>query len=646
MRMFRFAGAAYVCAFALGCGGAKPVSVSVPTAAPVAAAPPELAPLSPVSAPSELFALARVANAAKIMDTGIGWSGLPMDWRSMLRKNAPGVEDVLVMSAPVDFTAMLDPAAGEEPRVLWAVAFGVTGTDAAANFFRQAGLRVTPDVSGAYRVRVGKSLECVIVRALGAAPARVVCSDSAGSTDALSPYMSRGLPSETFGTAEIHAHVLAEPFRHRYGPQLALVRTVGVPFALRELSLDEPKFDRPLRDVLYSLADEVIALAYDLDQIDVEASFSADGNAADASFTMALSGQRSFWGQTMARAAGHGAPAPETFWKLPSDVTSASYNGYSDPDHVRGIVASLRELGDGYLAYQTLPEARRTPLMEAFEQMMTTSAHSAYGSLPIEPGPAAAPNTSASVRESVRVALGSHLFVVDQSGDKFMQFVSEIVKSISDRALRAHLVKTKVARADQLPTARERAPKNAKGLPPGSRAYEFVIPGALFPDLGSSLALASLAAKPSAHVAHGEKPGAPITAVLVAAPDGPLTWFGFGTDESALVTRLAAEKAGTAKTLATRDGLGALKTDAALSGGFSSFAAVIAGLGQSFGGALPLGSSASLTRLPHKGETPMVWHMNSDATGPRVTATTHVPKELVEDIVALSASQIAAGIAK
>src|SRR5262249_37157122 len=149
-------------------------------------------------------------------------------------------------------------------------------------------------------------------------------------------------------------HVAAEPFRRRYGSEIALVRTMGVPFLLRELELGHPKFDRALRDAMYGVADEVIALAKDVDRIDLDASLSPREDAIDTRMTIAMNGQQSWTAQGIVRASGAAAAAPDFFWQLPKDATAASYSVYADPEHARGLSAALGQLLDGYLDYQEL----------------------------------------------------------------------------------------------------------------------------------------------------------------------------------------------------------------------------------------------------------------------------------------------------
>ena len=166
------------CALGLlvSCGGGKQEPAQAPVAAVEAPRPEALPPLAQVPPPAELFAVARVPNAAKTADTGAAWSGLPANWRSMLDKAVPGLSQAARLDAPLDLAAMLDPASVEAPRVLWAFSVGAPSTDVAAAFLRSQGARVTQQAAGAYRAEVGNGFVCLVVRSLGASPARVVCS--------------------------------------------------------------------------------------------------------------------------------------------------------------------------------------------------------------------------------------------------------------------------------------------------------------------------------------------------------------------------------------------------------------------------------------------------------------------------------------
>lgn len=633
--------AAFASAIALvtGCGGPSAPVASPKAVVPVS--PPAVveAPLTQVAPPPELFAVARFANPARAMDTAVRWASLPLDWRGLIAREVPGLERVLAFDAPVDVIAVLDPAAKLEPRVNWAFSAGVSSPDAAANFFREQGRTVTRDTVGSYRMH-DSDLDCVAIRALGTAPARVVCSDDANAVDALAPYMARGLPTESFGPAEIHAHVVAEPFQRRYGAQIALLRTVGVPFALRELELDSPAFDRALRDALYGLSDEVIALAVDANRIDLDATVTPDGTGLDVSTSFAFSGQKSWTASTFALAAPHAAAAPDFFWKLPEDATAASFSVYSDPTRMAGVAESVRALLDGWLAFEKMSEPRRAALTDAVGQAFTISAKSAYATFPVAPNKTPVVTDADRTRDAARVQIGSHLFALDNGGDHLTNVAAELVKALSDPGFRAHLVKTGVVSADELPKALARAPKSAKGLPKGSKVFELDLPGVWFsPDFHPPM-LQTAAAPKHARPKAPKSTTRALPFLLAVVPDGSLTWFSIGTDETETLERIVLVRAGGAATLANREGLGTLRTDPVLSGGFSSLAAGLASfMSPGAPKSLELDENA-LNRLPHKGETPILIHVGVDAHGPKVTAAARLPQPVIEDVVALASSQL------
>ncbi|HVU05758.1 MAG TPA: hypothetical protein VHE30_28610 [Polyangiaceae bacterium] len=623
------------------CGGSKPEAV-VPTApAGTGQSGPILeAPLTPVAAPPELFAVARIQNAARATDTGVAWSGLPLDWRKLVAKEVPGLDGVVLYDAPVDFAAMLDPSSGEEPNVYWAVSFGARSVSALVEFLRSQGGAATADGGGGYHVKVDPKVTCVVSRALGTAAARGVCSDDPAGVDALAPYMTRGLPTETLAGGDLHVHVVAEPFRRRYGSQLALVRTVGVPFALRELQVDHPKLDRSLRDVLYGLADEVIALAYDLDRVDMDMGFSP-GDMAEMSFTLGFLGKRSWTAQGIADAAAKPDVAPDTFWKLPADATSASYNTYADSARARVVAGALRELADGFLDYEGVPEKRRIPLVDALERALGVGATAVQATYSSPEGKTKESTDSRLVKDTI----GDHVLVFDGGGAEFSTLISELVKTMSDATVRSHLGKSKAFKDVPLPTARERAPKFGKGLPKGSRAWEVDIDVPEHDALDGALAdvVQGPVAKKSA-----KKKTERLPIFIVASPVDRKTFFGVGTDEAFVESKLAEAIAGTGSTLATRDGLAPLRTDRVLTGGFSSLSAVagrvLAAVLSSHG--KDAGSEQVLATLPHRGTTPMLFRGVAGSTGPKLTFGMQLPRAVVEDIVALGASQAASALAK
>ncbi len=83
----------------LGCGGKPPAKTGGEGAGAGGAGAQTLAEgpapdLSPVAAPADLFVVGRLKNPAGMVDTVASWARLPVDWRGMLSKQEPGIDQV------------------------------------------------------------------------------------------------------------------------------------------------------------------------------------------------------------------------------------------------------------------------------------------------------------------------------------------------------------------------------------------------------------------------------------------------------------------------------------------------------------------------------------------------------------------------
>ena len=120
--------------------------------------------------------------------------------------------------------------------------------------------------SGLYRVgskNVG-DLTCVVTRAAGTAPARLVCGRHDKDVLALAPYMARNLPMGAPPTSDVHAEVRWRPIEARYVGRLRLLLNFLPEFARSE-GIQEPRFDAALVDAATGLAVEASDLAAELD---------------------------------------------------------------------------------------------------------------------------------------------------------------------------------------------------------------------------------------------------------------------------------------------------------------------------------------------------------------------------------------------
>lgn len=621
---------------------------SKPAAVPIAPEPKrtpiqQIEPLTEVAAPADLVLVGRINAPSRIVDTVTTWAGFPFDWRTLVAKEMPGVDQVVVMDAPLDVAAMLDSAPSIEPRVHVAFSVGVSSVDQAVSFFREhADVTRRPKT----RIRLGQ-LSCVVERAFGAAPARLICGGEDEDADALAPYMARGLPKQTFGDADLHIHFDAAPIKRRFGAQLTMLKTAGVPFIMKELAVDNAAFDTALRDVLYDGVEEVIDVINDLDRAAVNITVDAQHDVVNATASMKFNGQKSWVAQTLVAAAAKSGPPPEAFWSLPKDSLAATFSLYADSNRFEKPVTAVANLLAGWLEYMGAPEKQRKSLVEASKRAMLAYGPSFYAELPPPPLTTNETDEKRQAREELRRAIGQHLLAIDSDAAPFKAFLSAGVTMFSDKAFRARLAKEKMFEKRPVPTLRQRQGKLAKGLPADTAVFEIEIP---------TEPVAAEPAKQTAGKAAGKKaaPKKPVAvevvrAVIIVVPDGHRTWILAGTDEPALYARLAAVRAGSGESLKNAAGLEPLRSAKAVSGGFMTLASFIDSLSSPFDDAKKLGPAYKrnvqlgqvMAAMPHRGLAPMPYLFTADSNGPVVAASLQLPKLVIVDIAAGAAAGLA-----
>lgn len=618
---------------AIGCGGS---TTQTQPAAPeggggagnLAGVPAGTPDLSPVAAPAELVVVGRLNNPAKIVDTIAGWSKLPVDWRQLLAREEPGLERVVYLDAPVEFAVALDPnGSGQFPQPLAVVSVGLTSLQGAVDFARQKGEPVRQVRAGIYRVGSGGD-SCALAASAGKAPARLVCGERPEDVDGLLPYMTRGLPNQQLGSADFHVELRAEPIRQRHGRELRQLKLLA-PFAVRDFSLDNARFDRALKDAAHGVAEELIALAEDLDTMVIDASIR--GDAIESNWTLRFRSSGSWSAQTLA-AAGQRSGAPsENFWKLPGDADSASFAVGMDPKRYEAIRRTLAELLDGWLEHERVPRKVRDDLVDLVEEAFKTEGASAYasGSLPFVAG---GKSDADMARQAARATVGWHVMAIQDKPETYKKYLGNVVRSYNDPQFRKLLETRLHVKPKELPKL---ATRGARGLPAGSTVYELSIPPELF-DGGP----------PPAGV-RKPPPGKPIAFVLVVVPQGQTTWLGLSADEKVLTEKLnLALKGAAEKSLASRPGLASLKTTSAVSGGFFSIASFLGGMQTWFARGDGGDPEQIFAAMPHRGRTAITHLAVVKREGKGVTAQwkIQIPKGVIEDAAAAGPALAAGGM--
>lgn len=621
-----------------GCGGTPPAAsptgkpagtVVMPEGQVSGKAPPDL---SPVAAPAELFGVGRLKNPGGLVDRGLAWAGLPIDWRALLQKKDPEMARVLAPNVPIDFALALDPSStSDEPKPMFAIAVPLNSVDGALDVSRKRGWSVRMIKPGVYRV-TNDDDDCAVAAAVGPAPARLVCGDSAANVDALLPYLTRGLPNEKFADSDLHVELRAAPFQKRYAHQLRRLKMLAVPFVLNKLQLDNPAFDRALADAVHGVADEALALAEDLDEISVDAWMRDDPQVIDAKASLRFKADSSWTAQTLLDSATRASAPQEAFWRLPGDATTATYGVTPNPKRFTAIQHTISEMLDGYLAHENVPRRTRDQLVDLTDQLFTMegAAVSGHGPVPSTITDYEKASRAARARDAVRASLGWYVVGIDEKPDRYRKFFGELTRAYNDPQIQKMLKK---ADAKAVPKLRTRGARGA-GLAPGSTAYELKIPGELF--AGHSWEEPGAKKKPKA-----AEP--PLSIVLIVMPDGNRTWVGFSTDEAVLASKLAAvRKPNDPKSLASREGLAQLKSAKAISGGFMSLGALASSA--SALRKLHIDGSKVLATLPHKGETPITYTLSvSRDHGVSLDYSVRVPRAVVEDIAAAATAVQGAG---
>jgi hypothetical protein len=587
--------------------------------------------LSPVAAPSDLFLVGRLKNPAATMDVASSWAKLPMDWRRELTKAEPGVDQVLHWDAPVEVAAALDPSGrGDVPQPFAVVSVGLRGLQPALDMVRRGGESVRQVRAGVYRVGRG-SPSCAMAASVGTAPARLVCGDREEDVDALLPYVTRGLPTENLGNADVRIEVRAEPWRKRYAAELRQAKTLATPFVLRKMSLDDARFDRPLADAVHALTDEALAVVEDIDILRLDATINKGRGTAEASFFAKFRGSNSWVVSSLAETSARASTAPDAFFRLPKDATAASYTVGADPKRAEPIRRNLAELLDGFLAHAKVPKRLRDQTVALLDESWTTQSGSVYARGEIPVAARKSEKSSDLQREQMRTGLGWHIAAVDEPLKKYKTYFDRIVKLYGDRELRKLVEKEAHIKPKEWPKVRARG---GKGLPAGSVVYELTVPGEMFMDYPDGGGPA--------------KPGKPLAAVLILMPDGDRTWFGVSADEKHLIDRLnAAKKADGASTLASREGLAQMKSNKAVSQGFLTLMTVLGSVRSGMMGFAGRSNDAHsglrakeiermFNAMPHHGETPMLTSfMVTKGSAPTLSWSMTVPKAVFTDLGAL-----------
>lgn len=589
-------------------------------------------PLEKVPAPAELFAIARVANPADLVDTVSGWIHIPIPLDVALEKELPSLRKQIALNAPIEVAASLDPDTAGNAMPLFAVSIPLKDYAAAVSSLRERGIGVERINRDMVSAALPGNQSCVVSRANGPVSARLICGEGHW-VDVLAPYMARTLPLEPLTPASVYMEIKAKPLRERYGKQAHLIK-VGIPIVLREMSLGNARFDSAVADIVHASATELLALMDEADKFVIKADTGAKREALHFDIGLQLNAGTSWTGATLNARAKDSAPAPEIVWRMPSDVSTAGYSvKLGNPEPWQPIMDSLSELLGGGLDYLQLKGRAYQDLVAAFRELSKVTGPSVFAKGSVAeaskpPNPALADlGPWSRMFESGGYALGG----VEADGGRFKHAVDAFVTAYNDPAWRKELAKrADKAAVTKLPTMSKKPAPADLGLPKGSWLYEVTIPQALLTELQDK---AEKAEQPATKTN--------LTFSMLLSDDGARTWVAYGADKAVLAAKLKQVLSGPAEqTLASRPGLEAWRREAVVNGGFWSVAELAESVAQYAAAATKskghdtLISRDTLTlAMPNKGKTPVLYSVKVEP-GPTIWMSLVAPSQAMEDVAA------------
>jgi len=605
----------------VGCGAPAAPVAPAPSASALSAVPivkEEPADLTPVAAPPELIALARFKKPQTAIETVAAWANFPYKLHDVLPPELKGLESVVAWDAPLEAAVAIDPLGeGKVSQPLAVVSLGLTSLDGALDYARGQGQPVSKVRAGVYRIGDAKGVSCTAGLAIGSAPARLVCGNRSHDVDGLFNYATRGLPNEPLPNVDFQLELRLEPVKKKYQAEIGSARLLAG-FLLREVQVDNPRFDRALSDVAYTLIDEATAVVHDLDKVRLDTNLDSAKNLIDVRLGYRFAGQKSWLVQGSSEALATVGPVPDLFWQLPADSTAASFGAGWKPARLKPIGHTLAELLDGYLESEKVPAGLRNQASKTVELLFDQNANLVHAEGELSELPSD-PLLAADAR-----FFGWHLAAVEGEPKNLFALFDGLQATLASRDL-ARLLKTRLKANAAVPKFSAHGVQ-VRGFKPGAKAYRLDIPRELFDKYATGQLKSDLAAK-GKNVAKT----APLTVVI--AFDGERSWAGMSPDEKVIIKRLEALKDPKTPVLRGREGLDTLKSKPRAAGGFLTLERFAGKLGALAG--RDADAAKLFSALPHHGQTPVLFSSELNASGPEITTTISLPRAAVEDLGAL-----------
>lgn len=621
--------------------------------APLAQRPP---PTASAAEPRDVVLVARLRSPEATLSSAQAFIPLPGILQKEVADALGPAQKAIAQKAPLDLVVALDPDSGDKPeRPLFAFSIGLLSVEEAQRTIRGPLKGSVVEVNrGTFAVQLpmdpdkkSDDLTCLLAPSVGAAPARIVCSDRQRDLDHLAPFMLRTLPGRNLGPADLHAELRITPATTRYGAQLQQGLALGVVAIPQALQLGAPRFDRSLTDTVKSLADELGLTLAELDRATLDLGMGPAG--VELRMGYQLRGRKSWLARTLVEEAAKAGPPPDFFYRLPADAGSASYvNLTYSRSNIEALFGPLRTLLDAWLEHKALPAADRQAIAAALDPKAWPAGASAWASGDNDPaGPPAKGRPQKPAESSLLSSLQGdyYLGVSDAPAEAMREWVKAAIAAYNRPAVQAQLKKALKGLDASLIAPTLRLLPSPRDLPPGSTevAFSMMVPT----DLAEKItAKGGKPARPAKPVKGAGRP-VPLSLTFIVVPDGKLMWSALGADRATLVRRV---KGGLAseKPLTGRTGIEDLR-GSHVAGGFwtlrpmlQEIARILEQSGKDKDGK---GTSARLDRAlnvaPNHGETPMLYFTRS-LEGPALDReiVVRLPKGMIDDAISIIVSMV------
>jgi hypothetical protein len=535
---------------ACGGGSQNPQNVTtLPSATTSATAQAPAIDLSPVKAPDDLVALIHAPHVSQTADVVSQWAGQQLELDQPLAEMVgERIAKVVDIDGPADMIVTAhDRGERREPEMRLGVALAVKSFDAAkAALEGEYGLLSIGN--GAFEIQRGKKHDgdsdfrsCAI--APSSSGGRVVCSKDATSRDAVLPYLTRGLAGLASIKSDVHVEARPGPFRDLVKRERSSIMQSGS----RVLG-----GGRDLRVVWESAVADLCDGFLDAESATLDANIDAKTGAADLKVT--AKGSRAMVTRILTGHPERAEAVPATYLRLPQDSDVAFFAHGFDADQIAQPRDELVRAVDAALETENkvLPADRKafTDALAHTVDLFTLPIVYARGVDFAKAIPAVSGLTEASdaakIKAGMEQAAGWDVLGVEGDATRiqnvFKEWTTVLARSALARAMGSDAPKWKIVATPRT------APANAVhlALTYAHEEWDYSAPGN---------------AKPK------KKPSIALTLHTFIVPDGTRAWLVSALDEATAIAK-AKQILASQSTLATREGLDALKSARTNAGGF------------------------------------------------------------------------------